>query len=47
MDCDRRESPEGATPVCGLVRNDSIAFSTQKCPPRGLRGGHSFTLRPT
>ena len=24
MDCDRRESPEGATPVCGLVRNDNF-----------------------
>ncbi len=26
MDCDRRESPEGATPVCGLVRNDNVSF---------------------
>ena len=24
MDCDRRESPEWATPVCGLVRNDNF-----------------------
>ena len=25
-DCDRGESLEGATPVCGLVRNDSISI---------------------
>ena len=46
-DCDRRESPEGATPVCALVRND-MRFSTLhtllSIVPKGHRTYSLFTL---
>ena len=30
-DCDRRESLEGATPVCALVRNDMRGVAVPAC----------------
>ncbi len=38
-DCDRRESLEGATPVCALVRNDiRISKTIQKTNREQLLG---------
>ena len=46
-DCDRRESPEGATPVCAPVRND-MRFSTlhtlSTIVPKGHRTYSLFTI---